>query len=123
MQPMRLPQALHGAQADADGFGHGAAGPRRGVARRLGAGQVHNLGDDLGRKRSTAGFARLVAQQAIDALLSVSRACQRQTEGRLTSARRATSCTGKRSAEQRTMCARCTCLSGRLRSATMASRR
>jgi len=102
MQPMRLPQALHGAQADADGFGHGAAGPRRGVARRLGAGQVHNLGDDLGRKRSTAGFARLVAQQAIDALLSVSRACQRQTEGRLTSARRATSCTGKRSAEQRT---------------------
>jgi hypothetical protein len=43
----------------------------RGVARRLGAGQV--LGDDLGRKRSAAGLARLVAQQTIDALLGVSR--------------------------------------------------
>ena len=68
-----LPQALHRAQADADGFGHGAAGPMRGVARRLGAGQVHNLGDDLGGKRSAAGLARLVAQQTIDALLGVSR--------------------------------------------------
>jgi hypothetical protein len=66
-------QALHGAQADADGFGHGAAGPMRGVARRLGAGQVHNLGDDFGRKRSAAGLARPVAQQAFDTLLGVSR--------------------------------------------------
>ena len=70
---MRLPQALHGAQAHADGFGHGAAGPMRGVAGRLGAGQVHDLGDDTGRKRSAAGLARLVAQEAIDALLSISR--------------------------------------------------
>ena len=45
----------------------------RGVARRLGAGQVHNLGDDPGRKRSAAGLARLVAQQTMDALLGVSR--------------------------------------------------
>ena len=73
LQPMRLPQALHRAQADADGFGHGAAGPMRGVARRLGAGQVQNLGDDLGRKRSAARLARLVAQQAFDTLLGVSR--------------------------------------------------
>ena len=51
----------------------GAAGPMRGVTRRLGAGQVYKLGDDLGRKRSAAGLARLVAQEAIDALLSVSR--------------------------------------------------
>ena len=73
LQPMRLPQALHGAQADADSFGHGAAGPMRGVAGRFGAGQVHNLGDDLGRKRSAARLARPVAQQAIDTLLGVSR--------------------------------------------------
>ena len=73
LQPMRLPQALHGAQADADGFGHGAAGPMRGVAGRFGAGQVHNLGDDLGRKRSAARLARPVAQQAFDTLLGVSR--------------------------------------------------
>jgi hypothetical protein len=73
LQPMRLPQALHGAQADADGFGHGPAGPMRGLARRLGAGQAHDLGDDAGRKPSAPGLARLVAQQAVDALLSVSR--------------------------------------------------
>ena len=73
LQSMRLPQALHGAQADADGFGHGAAGPMRGVAGRFGAGQVHNLGDDLGRKRSAARLARPVAQQAFDTLLGVSR--------------------------------------------------
>ena len=71
LQPMRLPQALHGAQADADGFGHGAAGPMRGVARRFGAGQA--LGDDPGQKWSAAGLARLVAQQTIEALLGVSR--------------------------------------------------
>ena len=73
LQPMRLPQALQGAQADADGFGHGAAGPMRGLARRPGTGQVHDLGDDTGRNGSAAGRARLVAQQAIVALLSVSR--------------------------------------------------
>jgi hypothetical protein len=44
-----------------------------GVAGRFGAGQVHNLGDDLGRKRSAARLARPVAQQAIDTLLGVSR--------------------------------------------------
>ena len=37
LQSMRLPQALYGPQANADGFGHGAAGPMRGVAGRLGA--------------------------------------------------------------------------------------
>ena len=55
------------------GFGHGAAGPMRGVAGRFGAGQVQYLGDDLGRKRSAARLARSVVQQAFDALLSVSR--------------------------------------------------
>jgi hypothetical protein len=73
LQPMRLPQALHGAQAHADGLGHGAAGPMRGVAGWLGAGQVDNFGDDLGRKGSAAGLARLLAQEATAALLSVSR--------------------------------------------------
>jgi hypothetical protein len=81
LQPMRLPQALQGAQADADGFGHGAAGPVRGPVRRLGAGQVHNLGDDLGRKRSAARLARPVAQQAIDTLLSIALASARPRVG------------------------------------------
>jgi hypothetical protein len=43
------------------------------VAGRFGAGQVHNLGDNLGRKRSAARLARPVAQQAVDTLLGVSR--------------------------------------------------
>ncbi len=73
LQPMRLPQPLDRAQADADGVGHGAAGPMRGLARRLGAGQLQNPGDDLGRKRRAAGLAGLVAQQTIDALLGVAR--------------------------------------------------
>jgi hypothetical protein len=45
----------------------------RGVAGRLGASQVYNLGDDFGRKRSAARLADLVAQETIDALLSISR--------------------------------------------------
>jgi len=73
LQPMRLPQALDRAQADADGFGRGAAGPMGGLARRLGTGQLQNLCDDLGRKRRSAGLARLVAQQTVDALLGVAR--------------------------------------------------
>ncbi len=51
------------------------------------------------------------------------RRCQRQTAGRLTPAQRATSRTGERSAEKRTIFARWTCLSGRLRSPMMRSRR
>ena len=97
LETMRVPQALDGAQLDADGLGHGAAGPMRGFVGRLAAGQRQHFGDDLGRERRAAGLARLVAQQAFDALLSVYRACQRQTAGRLTRARRATSCTGKQS--------------------------
>ena len=45
----------------------------RGLARRLGTGQLQNPGHDFGRKRRPAGLARLVAQQAIDALLGVAR--------------------------------------------------
>jgi len=39
----------------------------------LGADQVQHLGDDPDRKRRAARLARLIAQQAFDALLSVSR--------------------------------------------------
>jgi hypothetical protein len=41
-----------------------------GGARRLGAGQLQNSGDDLCRQRRTARLARLVAQQAFDAFLA-----------------------------------------------------
>ena len=85
LQPMRLPQALNGAQADADRFRHGAAGPMRRVARGLGAGQVQHLGDDPDGKRRAARLARLIAQQAFDALLSVS--CLPAPDRRSTGAR------------------------------------
>jgi hypothetical protein len=85
------------------------------VAGRLGAGQVDNLGDDFGRKRSAAGLARLVAQEAIDALLSVWRLPAPN--------RRSADPSGPRHflhrqavSRKSTMRARCTCLSGRLRS-------
>ena len=76
---------LNGAQADADRFRHGAAGPMRRVARGLGAGQVQHLGDDPDGKRRAARLARLIAQQAFDALLSVS--CLPAPDRRSTGAR------------------------------------
>ena len=47
----------------------GAAGPVRRFVRRLAAGQRHHARHGLGRDRRLAGLARLVAQQAVDALL------------------------------------------------------
>ena len=72
LEAMRLPQALDGAKRNANGLGHGAAGPMGGFARRFGTGQLQNFGDDFGRERRPAGLARLVAQEAVDALLAVS---------------------------------------------------
>jgi len=89
-------------------------------AWRFGAGQNNprNDGRSDGRR---AGFAGLVVKQATPT--SAKRFCHRQTAGRLTPARRATSNTGNRSPEKRTILARCTCLKGRLRSATICFRR
>jgi hypothetical protein len=72
-QSMRFPQTLNGAQAHADGFSHGAAGPVRGLSRRFGAGQLQDPSDDLQGQRRPTGLARLVAQQAIYTLLGVTR--------------------------------------------------
>jgi len=105
LQAMRFPQALDGAKRYAGGLGHGAPGPMGDLARRFGTGQLQNLRDNFRRERGLAGFARLVAQEAIDALLTICR-CQRQTAGRLAPARRATSKTGRCSAENSTIFAR-----------------
>lgn len=72
LQAMRFPQALDGAKRYAGGLGHGAPGPMGDLARRFGTGQLQNLGDNFRRERRPAGFARLVAQEAIDALLTIS---------------------------------------------------
>ncbi len=69
LQPVRLPNALHGAQRDARGPGHRPAGPVRRLARRRAAGQRDNAGHRRGRDRWLAGLAGLVAQQAVNASL------------------------------------------------------
>ena len=69
LKPVGLPDALHGAQADACGLGHHAAGPVGRSLGRLAAGQRQHLGDRCGRQRRTAGLACLVPQQALYALL------------------------------------------------------
>jgi hypothetical protein len=69
LQAVDLPDALHGAEADADRLGHFAAGPVGGVFRRLAARQRQDAGDRRRRQRRAAGLARFVAQQPADALL------------------------------------------------------
>lgn len=69
LEAVRVPQALDGAQADADSLGHHTACPMGGLARRLATGQRQNLGDSRRREGLLAGFARLVAQQAIHSFL------------------------------------------------------
>jgi len=71
LQAMRLPDPLHGAQREADHRRHRAAGPVRGLARRLRAGDREHLGDVLGRRRRLARRTSLVAQQPLDALFGV----------------------------------------------------
>ena len=66
LQLVSLPDALHRAQRHAHRLGHGAAGPMRGFARRLAAGQCDQLLDDGGGQRRLARFAGLVPQQAVD---------------------------------------------------------
>src|SRR5271166_3013023 len=93
-----------------------------GFARRFRAGERQHFGDDAGRKRSPPGLARLVAQETIDPFLAV--ALLPAPNGRAADAGLIGDCkTGKRSAERRTIRARCPCLSGRRRSLAMASKR
>src|SRR6516162_1487980 len=69
LQFVRLPDALHRTQRDADGFGHRPAGPVGGFVRRLGAGHRHHARRGFRRDRRLAGLAGLVAQQPVDPAL------------------------------------------------------
>ncbi len=76
-QTMRLetagpPEGLHGGQANADRFGDGTTRPMSLLAGRFAAGQRQNSGHRFRRQRRFAGFARLVAQKALDSLLGKS---------------------------------------------------
>ena len=65
-EPVRLPDALHRRDADPGGLGHGGRRPMRGLVRRLGRSERHDLVDDLLAERRHTGGPRLVAQEAID---------------------------------------------------------
>src|SRR3984893_14094317 len=71
LQAIGLPQTLDGAQRDADRLGHGAAGPMRGFARRLGTGRRQHFRHLAGRKRRSAWLACLVTQEAVYPFLAV----------------------------------------------------
>ena len=71
LNAVHLPDALHGAQTDARGLGHGPPGPMRGAARRLRAGQRQHLGYRFQRYGRLARLACLVAKKAIHSLFGV----------------------------------------------------
>jgi hypothetical protein len=68
-QAVGAPDLLHRADRQAHDLGHRPAGPVRRLARRLAERPLDELLDDRERDRCLAGLARLVAQQAVDALL------------------------------------------------------
>ena len=69
LKTVRLPDALHGAQADACRLGDHAARPMSGLSGRLAARQRQDFGHGRRRQRLLAGLARLIAQQPVDTLL------------------------------------------------------
>src|SRR5216684_4616716 len=99
LKTVRLPDALHGAQADAYCLGDHATRPMSGLSGRLAARERQDFGHRRRRQRFLARFARLVAQQPVYALFG---------EALLPSPYRwpagvgpATASTGKRSADKR----------------------
>ena len=71
LKAMSLPDALHSAQADADGLGDSPSGPMRGVSRRFGARQRQHFRHRLCRQGCLARLPRLVAQKAVHPLFGV----------------------------------------------------
>src|SRR5260221_1791047 len=70
LETVGLPDALHGAQADAHRLGDHAARPVCGLSGRLAAGKSPDFGHPRPGQRFLAGLARLVAQQPVHAFLS-----------------------------------------------------
>jgi len=67
LKAVRLPDAAHGAGADAGGFRHHVGGPVRGFARRILQRQRHHALGHFGTERRDARWPRLVAQQSFEA--------------------------------------------------------
>ena len=71
LQVVCLPNPLDGAQRDAEPRGNSATGPEDHLAGRLGTAQCEHLCHRPGGMRRDAGRAGPVAQQAVDASLTV----------------------------------------------------
>src|ERR1700745_2417945 len=69
LQPVRAPDALHRAGADAGLLRHYGSGPVRGLSWRIGLRECHHAGRNVRAERRNARGARLVAQQTLEALL------------------------------------------------------
>ena len=121
LQDDKPPTGAGRLEANVKRLGHRAAGPMGGLSRRLGTGRLQNFrAMVLAEQRSFARFARLVMQSP-STPCSPYCACQRHDRRTAEASRRATSSTGKRSAEPEMIFARCTSLCGRLRSPTIAT--
>jgi hypothetical protein len=68
LQPVPAPDALHRADTDALNLGHAGGGPVRHLARWIGPGRSDDACHGPGLERRNARRARLVAQQAGDAI-------------------------------------------------------
>ena len=71
LQLVGPPDALDGSERQVHGLSHGPAGPMGGLARRVGARQSQHFGDRCHSDRCFAGFAASLAQEPLDALLSI----------------------------------------------------
>jgi len=69
LQPVRSPDALHRACADAELLRHQGCSPVRGLGWRIGLRESHNARRNARSERRNARGARLVPQQALAALL------------------------------------------------------
>lgn len=114
LKAVLVPDGLDQPQRDAGRGSNRATGPVGDIAGRLGAGQRQHLGDGAGGVGRLAG--RVLSRRRPSTPTSAKRCYQRQAAVRLTPAWWATSSTGRRSADCRTMQARWTCLRGRARS-------
>ena len=69
LQPVRSPDALNLAGADAGLLRHHGCGPVRGLSWRIGLRECHHACCNVRSERRNARGARLVAQQTLKALL------------------------------------------------------
>jgi hypothetical protein len=101
LQAVALPDPLNGAKRDPNPLGHSASGP---VCDLAGSEQFSaSMAATVLVECGGVPGGRVLSRSSPSVSASPYRCCQRQSAGRLTPARRATSCTDRRSTDSRTM--------------------